>query len=67
LQSKNFYDPVTIYVNYKDWFYASVNDYAANYPKTILLESWKFLVLRLWSRRLKFRKTNFLAWLSARM
>ena len=36
LQSKNFYGPVTIYVNYKDWFYASVNDYAANYPKTIL-------------------------------
>jgi hypothetical protein len=33
---KNFYGPVTIYLNYKDWFYASVNDYAANYPKTIL-------------------------------
>ena len=27
---------MTIYLNYKDWFYASVNDYAANYPKTIL-------------------------------
>lgn len=36
LQAKNFYAPVTFYVNYKDWFYASVNDYAANYPKTIL-------------------------------
>nr|WP_310616686.1 major capsid protein [Pantoea cypripedii] len=36
LQDKNFYAPVTIYLNYKDWFYASVNDYAANYAKTIL-------------------------------
>lgn len=36
LHDRNFYAPVTIYLNYKDWFYASVNDYAANYPKTIL-------------------------------
>lgn len=36
LHDSNFYAPVTIYLNYKDWFYASVNDYAANYPKTIL-------------------------------
>ena len=36
LHNENFYAPVTIYLNYKDWFYASVNDYAANYPKTIL-------------------------------
>jgi hypothetical protein len=67
LQSKNFYDPVTIYVNYKDWFYASVNDYAANYPKTILSRIMEIPGVAALVRRLKFRKTNFLAWLSARM
>lgn len=36
LQADNYYTPVTFYLNYADWFYASVNDYAANYPKTIL-------------------------------
>lgn len=36
LHAKKFYAPVTLYVNYSDWFYASVTDYAANYPKTIL-------------------------------
>lgn len=36
LHADNFYTPVTIYLNYADWFYASVTDYAANYPKTIL-------------------------------
>ncbi|BEO02788.1 encapsulating for peroxidase [Serratia marcescens] len=35
LQGNNFYAPVTIYLNYKDWFYTTVTDYAANYPKTI--------------------------------
>jgi len=35
-QADNFYTPVTFYINYADWFYASVTDYAANYPKTIL-------------------------------
>lgn len=36
LHAKNYRDPVTFYINYDDWFYASVNDYQANYPKTIL-------------------------------
>lgn len=36
LQAKNFYAPVTLYVNYSDWFYASTTDYVATYPKTIL-------------------------------
>lgn len=36
LHAQNYFAPVTFYVNYTDWFYASVNDYAANYPKTIL-------------------------------
>lgn len=36
LQAKNYYTPVTFYLNYSDWFYMSVTDYAANYPKTIL-------------------------------
>lgn len=35
-QADNFYTPVTFYLNYADWFYASVTDYAVNYPKTIL-------------------------------
>lgn len=36
LQAKNYYAPVTFYVNYSDWFYASTTDYVATYPKTIL-------------------------------
>jgi hypothetical protein len=37
LQSKNFFTTgVTVYLNWQDWFYASVSDYTANYPKTIL-------------------------------
>lgn len=36
LQADNFYAPATIYLNWSDYFYASVTDYAANYPKTIL-------------------------------
>lgn len=36
LHNQNFRDPATLYLNYDDWFYASVNDYQANYPKTIL-------------------------------
>ena len=36
LHADNFYTPVTIYLNYADWFYASSTDYVANYPKTIL-------------------------------
>lgn len=36
MQADNFFSPVTIYVNYADWFYASSTDYVANYPKTIL-------------------------------
>lgn len=36
IMAKNFRAPVTIYLNYDDWFYASTNDYTASYPKTIL-------------------------------
>lgn len=36
LHADNFYTPVTIYLNYADWFYASSTDYVINYPKTIL-------------------------------
>ena len=36
LHADNFYTPVTIYLNYADWFYASSTDYVLNYPKTIL-------------------------------
>ncbi|MCA6998213.1 major capsid protein [Dickeya solani] len=35
LHAKNYYAPVTIYLNYSDWFYTTVTDYAANYAKTI--------------------------------
>ncbi len=35
LQAKNYYAPVTIYLNYSDWFYTTTTDYVANYPKTI--------------------------------
>lgn len=36
LHAKNFYSPVTIYLNYSDWFYASSTEYVATYPKKIL-------------------------------
>lgn len=36
LHAANFYSPVTVYLNYSDWFYASVTDFVATYPKTIL-------------------------------
>ncbi len=37
LQTKNFYAPATIYLNYSDWFYASTTDYSTQYAnKTIL-------------------------------
>lgn len=37
LHAKNFYAPVTIYLNYSDWFYASNTDFSTQYPnKTIL-------------------------------
>lgn len=36
LHADNFYSPVTVYLNYADWFYASVTDFVATYPKTIL-------------------------------
>lgn len=35
LHAKNYYAPVTIYLNYSDWFYTTTTDYAANYAKTI--------------------------------
>lgn len=35
LHNNNFYAPVTIYLNYKDWFYTTTTDYAVNYAKTI--------------------------------
>lgn len=36
LIADNFFDPVTVFLNYADWFYASTNEFAAGYPKTIL-------------------------------
>lgn len=36
LQAKNYYSPVTIYLNYSDWFGISTRDYVATYPQTIL-------------------------------
>lgn len=37
LQADNFFtNTVTVYLNWKDWFYASASDYTANYAKTIL-------------------------------
>lgn len=36
LHAKNFYGPVTFYVNYNDWFSASVRDYSTQYGGTIL-------------------------------
>lgn len=36
LHEKNYYSPVTIYLNYSDWFYTTNTDYTAGYPKTIM-------------------------------
>ena len=36
LIADNFFDPATVMLNYADWFYASTNEFAAGYPKTIL-------------------------------
>lgn len=37
LHAVNFYAPITIYLNFSDWFYASNTDYSTQYPnKTIL-------------------------------
>lgn len=36
LHAKNYYTPITLYLNYSDWFYTSTTDYVSNYPKTIL-------------------------------
>jgi uncharacterized linocin/CFP29 family protein len=36
LHAKNFYVPATLYVNWNDYYYASVTEYTANYPKKIL-------------------------------
>ncbi|EHK8991086.1 encapsulin [Escherichia coli] len=36
LHAKHFYTPVTLYVNWNDWFYASSTEYVATYPKKIL-------------------------------
>lgn len=35
LRDKGDYEPVTLYVNSGDWFYASNTDYSTGYPKTI--------------------------------
>lgn len=36
LHQKNFYTPVTLYMNYSDWFYATSTEYVATYPKKIM-------------------------------
>lgn len=36
LMSDNAFGRVSIFLNYSDWFYASANEFAAGYPKTIL-------------------------------
>jgi len=36
LQADNYFAPATLYLNWSDWFYASVTDYSTGYPKTIL-------------------------------
>jgi len=36
LIADNFFDSATVILNYSDWFYASTNEFAAGYPKTIL-------------------------------
>ena len=35
LHAKNYYAPVTIYLNYSDWFYTTTTDFVATYAKTI--------------------------------
>lgn len=41
LHSKNFYSPVTIYLNYSDWFYASSTDYSTQYGNKKILQALK--------------------------
>jgi hypothetical protein len=38
LQAKNYYTGVTIYLNYGDWFSASVNDYVTAAPQNTILQ-----------------------------
>lgn len=38
LQAKNFYTPVTFYINYSDWFTASYQDYVAAAPQNTILQ-----------------------------
>lgn len=38
LHADNFYTPVTIYLNYADWFYASATDYVAAAPQNTILQ-----------------------------
>lgn len=38
LQAKNFYSPVTIYLNYGDWFAASSVDYVTAAPQNTILQ-----------------------------
>jgi hypothetical protein len=54
-----------IYLNYKDWFYASVNDYAANYPKTILSRIMEIPGVAALVPAEGSDRTNFWVWLSA--
>lgn len=37
LVADNAYAKVTLFLNYGDWLYASLNEFAAGYPKTILM------------------------------
>lgn len=36
LIADNAFAPITLFLNYSDWFVASANEFAAGYPKTIL-------------------------------
>lgn len=38
MHADNFYSPVTIYLNYADWFYASATDYVAAAPQNTILQ-----------------------------
>ncbi|MNQ15149.1 Encapsulating protein for peroxidase [compost metagenome] len=38
MHADNFYTPVTIYLNYADWFYASATDYVAAAPQNTILQ-----------------------------
>lgn len=38
LHADNYYTPVTIYLNYGDWFYASATDYVAAAPQNTILQ-----------------------------